>query len=1024
MARLQHPSIVPIYEAARWADGKPFYSMKLVSGRSLKELIADAPMLDQRLALIPHAIAVAEAIAYAHSRRVIHRDIKPANVIVGPFGETVVIDWGLAKDLSVSEDMDRSAPHSPYRLLPSEGTVTGAIIGTPAYMAPEQAAGERVDESADIYALGALLYHLLCGTPPHSGPWDGILERVRAEPPMPLQKRLPEVPRDLAAIVDKAMARNPGERYASAADLALDLKRFQTGQLVSAHRYSRSTIVRRWIARNRIPVALSTAFLLMLAVVGVVSIRRIVRERDRVELRGNELILTEARGEIDRDPALALAWLKTYPPNGVDWKTARELAIESDSLMPARHIFRRQSIQTALAALSHDGKRMASAGNHGTLGVWEIASGKRVAALATAVSPASIYFLPDDSSIVFSDYFSTHIFVWKLGDPAARVLEDSRAMVNDLSISADGKLAAVAGGDSVVRLYDLDKGTFRRLGSHNGEVMALAFSRAGQLLASGSADHTVRLWNVSTGEVRVLAGHTDTVSTVALSPDGRRVASGSFDGTVRVWDVGTGAVSVLRGHDGRVESVEFSLDGHLLVSGGDDRTARVWDLEHGDVRVLRGHLDSIFSASFSPSASMVATGSRDGTLRIWQLRSGYSFVLRGHRSGVVAASFTPDSKYVVSCCEDKTTRVWDVPAEDTLALQGHRDQIQTVGFSRDDRMLGSVSRDRTLRVWDTASGRLLATVDRERLSHVVCFSSDGRYVAAGGLDSEVTLLDLRTGRVTRLVGHKGSVQGLQFSPDDRMLASAGEDGTVRFWDPVKGTQERVLGPIGMALRLVFDPRGRFIAAAGADGAVRVWPLDRVVEPRVLRGHSSAIIDLQVTSDGRELASASYDKSVRVWNTDDWQSRLWSGHSSALSAIAFSSDGRRIASGEFDGSVRIWEISTGQERTLMSHPGERITALAFSPDGRVLISGGYDRAVRFWDATSGALQGLRHYDGEVMDGALSFDGRLLAVATSSGALGLTTLSPRQEIPMSPEGILAWLRSRVTAVVGPAGVPGTE
>ncbi|MGH2900704.1 MAG: serine/threonine-protein kinase, partial [Solirubrobacteraceae bacterium] len=164
-ARLEHPSIVPVHEAGRWPDGTAFYAMKLVSGRPLRDLIAERPTVDQRIGLLHHVIAVADAIAYAHGRNIIHRDLKPSNVIVGDFGETVVIDWGLAKDLSVrDEPTPGGAPLTPLTPLTTTGdhdlTATGAILGTPSYMAPEQGRGEHVDQRADVYAIGGMLWDL------------------------------------------------------------------------------------------------------------------------------------------------------------------------------------------------------------------------------------------------------------------------------------------------------------------------------------------------------------------------------------------------------------------------------------------------------------------------------------------------------------------------------------------------------------------------------------------------------------------------------------------------------------------------------------------------------------------------------------------------------------------------------------------------------------------------------------------------------------------------------------------------
>jgi tetratricopeptide (TPR) repeat protein/tRNA A-37 threonylcarbamoyl transferase component Bud32 len=261
-AQLQHPGVVPIYEAGRWPSGDPFYSMKLISGRSLGELIRSARALPERLALLPNVVAAAEAVAYAHNQGIIHRDLKPANIMVGEFGETVVVDWGLAK---------------------RRGAADSERAGTAQYMPPEQARGVT-DERSDVYALGALLYHLLAGEPPYDGDSsEEVLAQLESGAPLPLATRQPEVPVELTAIVDKAMARAPEARYPSARELAADLKRFQTGQLVSSHRYSTSELVRRWLLRHRLPVAVAAIAMVVLLVMGTFSVRRIVAERDRAD---------------------------------------------------------------------------------------------------------------------------------------------------------------------------------------------------------------------------------------------------------------------------------------------------------------------------------------------------------------------------------------------------------------------------------------------------------------------------------------------------------------------------------------------------------------------------------------------------------------------------------------------------------------------------------------------------------------------------------------------------------------------
>ena len=293
-ARLQHPGIVPVYEAGQWPSGEPFFAMKLVSGKPLDQVIAEATKLEDRLALLPRLAAACDAIAYAHSQRVVHRDLKPSNVLLGDYGETVVIDWGLAKDLDAAETPS-SQNRGPRAFVErvsqpkldsasSTLTVAGAVMGTPAYMPPEQARGELVDERADVFALGAMLYHLLAGVPPYNARTaTEVLASAADGNFSPLSKREKRVPRELAAIVERAMALEPRERYPHAGGLADELRRFLTGQLVESHRYTAAQRVARFVRKHRAAVTIATIAIASFAIGGTIAIRNIVRARDQAQ---------------------------------------------------------------------------------------------------------------------------------------------------------------------------------------------------------------------------------------------------------------------------------------------------------------------------------------------------------------------------------------------------------------------------------------------------------------------------------------------------------------------------------------------------------------------------------------------------------------------------------------------------------------------------------------------------------------------------------------------------------------------
>ena len=290
-ARLQHPGIVPVYEAGRWPTGEPFFAMKLVSGRPLDKVIAETTKLEERLALLPRVESACDAMAYAHSQRVIHRDLKPANVLIGNFGETVVIDWGLAKDLDAEESVDptqaRRKPRQPHPEVSSQSstlTVAGAVMGTPAYMAPEQARGEALDQRADVFALGAMLYHVLAGTPPYNARTaTDVIAAAALGKVVPLLERERRVPPELAAIVNRAMAPSPDDRYPNAGELAEELHRFLTGKLVESHRYTAMQRVMRFVRKHRAAVTIATIAVIGFAVGGTMAVTRIVEARDRAE---------------------------------------------------------------------------------------------------------------------------------------------------------------------------------------------------------------------------------------------------------------------------------------------------------------------------------------------------------------------------------------------------------------------------------------------------------------------------------------------------------------------------------------------------------------------------------------------------------------------------------------------------------------------------------------------------------------------------------------------------------------------
>jgi WD40 repeat protein/tRNA A-37 threonylcarbamoyl transferase component Bud32 len=989
-ATLDHPHIVPIYEVGEH-EGQPFYAMRFVEGTSL----ARRPRGDAR-GEVPLVAAIAGAVQHAHRHGILHRDLKPSNILVATDGTPLVADFGLAKRV----DADRS------------WTESGAVLGTPRYMAPEQAAGRRdLTVAVDVYALGVVLYERLTGRVPFDG--ETVLEVLRqvreAEPARP-SSLCPGLDRDLNTICLKCLEKDPARRYGSAAALADDLERWLRGEPILARPAGRVERLVKWARRRPATAALVIVSATALAVLvggGTLfmvhlreawkdandkadkleektkALERTLGHRDR--LLNNNLIQLAASALREGHIPLAREHLDAVAPEERSWAWRYLERQQQGGLFTLYG----HTQAVAQVVYSGDGARLASYGWDGPLKVWDAHTGQQLCSIREYTRIISVALDRDGGRVagvcwlIGPPEYIYRIKVWdtRTGQEL-RTLAARNGAATGVAFSPDGN--HLTNGDKVWdartgrELFTLDTGP-------GGPARGVAYSSDGTQLA-GICWDAVKIWDAGTGKQRLAmeGGAPAGTRRVAFSRDGARLACGGagplhgLASEVKVWDPHTG--KVLRTLQGAGGAMAFSPDGARLATGGrnlidPDSTVKLWDVATGqELFALQGHTGQVLGVAFSPDGACLATCSQDHTVKVWDVRTGLDHLaLAGPTDRVHSVVFSPDGTRLASSSGNQVGRHGEVKIRDAhtgreiLALKVEMDAIKGLAFSPDGTLLAGGCTDGrnwapegAVRIWNAHTGQLLRTL--QGAGDAVAFSPDGIHLATGK-QGTVKVWEVSTGRQLFAIEGKGAYAPLAFSPDGaRLITNSGS----RIWDAHTGEELLTLSQHlrevnGMACspdgaRLA----GRYGGGFGVGSEVKVWDAITGQELLTLTGHTGAVNSVAFSHDGALLATASTDGTVKVWDARTGQELLTlRGHPGAVTSVAFSPDGAHLAAGtqgptiEVPGEVRIWDARLGQEvLTLRGHTRERFWAAAFSPDGARLAAAKLDGTMRVWDARTG------------------------------------------------------------------------
>ncbi|MSR31521.1 MAG: hypothetical protein EXR99_08460 [Gemmataceae bacterium] len=989
LGMMQHANIVQIFDVNEVGE-MPFLVMELVDGVGLEVVLANRLFSPKAAATL--LVSLAEGIQTAHLRGVIHRDLKPGNILlaggkkVAKATQELELEdlqgiTGKISDFGLAKKMD-----SQQRL-----THTRAIVGTPCYMATEQANPQfgAIGPATDIYSLGAILYEMLVGKPPFLG--GTIMETLRQvvyDDPISPSTFRPGIPRNLETICLKCLEKNPKKRYADAAALASDLRAFISGDHIQARAPTTWERLSRWTFRHPWRAsALLGAALVLISLFFFQHYRERKNLKQIVQLQINQGISMMEQGDFSQAALWLASALEKEAELGASKERLEELRYRLGAVLDQIPFYLYLGVHDGPVVKGKflpDGTGFLTAGSEG--GVQFVRDGVKTDFFRHKAIPGDPIPILDialvDNDRFLASYEDAAVLLWSIKEnkPLGQLLFHGTDRGPDaffMALAPDGKSLVTSANDGIIVVWDLSRGVIEQKVQVAKGVNFLACHPDSRRFAA-CVGRSAYLFSLNSPE-KTLFTHDDQLTGAIFSPSGKWMATTSKNGTAKLWEVESGQLKAVLSHKAAVQGARFSPGEKSLVTFSKDCQAILWEIPSGKFVFSVSHESYIESADISHDGEILATGSDDNTVRLWDMATGSPLGSTLMQSGCINdLKFHPQKSNLLSCSDDHMVAYWKVekPAG-VLAMKAGdgREPLEFLHFSQAGNWLAAVSRKGELYFWENGFANPMEalkipprvfSLPEKATSRPTAFaaSSKGGWLAFGNEAGQVLAWQLGAPALSLLVpgpGMKTEVTSLAFHPAETGLIAGFTDGSVRHW--VLAHPDQTLDfprKTRYQAMVSFHPQGKFLALFGGEKKCSLFAYSEFGQPTDLQHPQDLPLDGVINGfyfHPSKPWGLSTTHNTRVWNLENgkdmfqaWEEEI--KHATNISAALFSPRESVLATGGEDNVAILWNFQNGARLfPPFKHKGT-VLSLQFNRQGNWLLTSATDGMNRLWNCDSG------------------------------------------------------------------------